>query len=82
MYTWSQLSRWTISNYWYIGEKGARVHLATMTRDWLGKKSQHIVHLSYKELSPLMPNDITEEERLMQQLLVAKQIVHELGVCC
>lgn len=38
------------------------------------------MHLSYEELSPLMSNDITEEERLMQQLIVAKQVVHELTV--
>jgi hypothetical protein len=50
-------------------------------RNWLGTRGQHRVHLSYEEISPLMSTDITEEERLTQQLVVAKQAVHELGVC-
>jgi hypothetical protein len=53
-------------------ERGRGAHLATTMRDWLGTKGQPVVHLSYEELPPLMSNDITEEERLMQQLIVAK----------
>jgi hypothetical protein len=49
-----------------------RTHLTTTVRDWLETKGQHRVHLSYEELSPLISDFMTEEERLMQQILVAK----------